>query len=60
MRQLNTLHLSEVSNVLVLVLYRHAMQNAMVAYPETRKAEHKLSNASTKLSFTSVEIDSYK
>lgn len=26
------------TNVLVLVLYRHAMQNAMVAYPETRKA----------------------
>eukprot|EP00438_Fugacium_kawagutii_P035199 Skav204733 [mRNA] locus=scaffold1854:107609:121016:+ [translate_table: standard] len=26
-----------VTNVLVLVLYRHAMQNAMVAYPETRK-----------------------
>ncbi|CAJ1371824.1 unnamed protein product [Effrenium voratum] len=26
-----------VTNVLVLVLYRHAMQNAMVAYPDTRK-----------------------
>ena len=31
-------HFWEVTNVLVLVLYRHAMQNAMVAYPETRKA----------------------
>ena len=29
---------AKVTNVLVLVLYRHAMQNAMVAYPETRKA----------------------
>ena len=32
----------EVTNVLVLVLYRHAMQNAMVAYPETRKARLRL------------------
>ena len=36
------------TNVLVLVLYRHAMQNAMIAYPETRKVRGDLHSKAMK------------